>query len=66
VYICICHGISDRRLRQAVSDGAQSFDDLQASTGVGSCCGACEPSVRELVDECRAEGQPRREPAILD
>lgn len=53
MYICICHGISDRHLRDALCRGVNSFEELQACTGVSTCCGACEDSARELVSEVR-------------
>lgn len=52
MYVCICHGISDKRLREEVECGARRFEDLQARTGVATCCGACEPFARELVEQC--------------
>lgn len=55
MYVCVCHGVSDRRLRETVQQGASSFEDLQAATGVGTCCGACEPMARALVEETLVE-----------
>jgi bacterioferritin-associated ferredoxin len=52
MYVCICHRISDTRLREEVECGARRFEDLQARTGVGTCCGACEPFAREFVEKC--------------
>ena len=51
MYVCVCHGISDKRLTQAIQDGARSFEQLQACTGVATCCGACEPCARQVLDE---------------
>ena len=51
VYVCLCQGISEMRLRQAISEGACSFEDLQSCTGVATCCGSCEPCARQLLDE---------------
>jgi len=42
-------------LRETVQQGASSFEDLQAATGVGTCCGACEPMARALVEETLVE-----------
>lgn len=50
MYVCLCHGISESRLQQAILEGAQSFEQLQSCTGVATCCGACEPCARELLD----------------
>ncbi len=51
MYVCICRGISDRRLREVVASGVGSFEELQAETGVATCCGSCEPTARALVEQ---------------
>ena len=51
MYVCVCHGISERRIEQAIRDGARSFEQLQSCTGVATCCGACEPCARRMVDD---------------
>jgi bacterioferritin-associated ferredoxin len=51
MYVCLCHGISEKRLTQAIKDGACSFEQLQSHTGVATCCGACEPCARQMLDE---------------
>ena len=51
MYVCICHGISEKRLTQAVQEGAQSFEQLQARTGVATCCGCCESCARKVLEE---------------
>jgi bacterioferritin-associated ferredoxin len=59
MYVCICHGISENRLAQAIHDGARSFEDLQSCTGVATCCGACETCARQILDErTLASGAP--------
>lgn len=51
MYVCICHGISDGRLREAVACGARSFEEVQACTGVATNCGACEHTARSVIEE---------------
>jgi bacterioferritin-associated ferredoxin len=51
MYVCLCHGISENRLEQAIREGARSFEQLQSCTGVATCCGACEPCAREMLAE---------------
>lgn len=51
MYVCVCHGISERRIEQAIREGARSFEQLQSCTGVATCCGACEPCARQMVDD---------------
>lgn len=51
MYVCICHGISEKRLSQAIQEGARSFEQLQARTGVATYCGACETCARQVLEE---------------
>ena len=64
MYVCVCHGISERRLQEAILEGARSFEQLQSCTGVATCCGACEPCAREMLDcEKLAERTPSAQAA---
>ncbi len=51
MYVCVCHGISEKRIDQAIREGARSFEQLQGCTGVATCCGACEPCARQILDD---------------
>ena len=51
MYVCVCHGVSDKQLHHAVEAGVRSFEQLQACTGVATCCGACEPCAREILED---------------
>ncbi len=57
MYVCLCKGISDRRLHQAVAEGARSFEELQAATGVATCCRSCEPCARGVLYEALDQGE---------
>jgi bacterioferritin-associated ferredoxin len=64
MYVCLCHGISESRLQQAIHEGARSFEQLQSCTGVATCCGACEPCARQMLDTetlARTPAQARAE-----
>jgi bacterioferritin-associated ferredoxin len=58
MYVCLCHGISDKCIGQAIQEGARSFEQLQSCTGVATCCGACEPCARQMLDEA-LDSEPR-------
>ena len=47
--VCICKAVSDRRIRNAVSEGASSLRDVSRELGVGTCCGKCVPQAREVL-----------------
>ena len=51
MYVCICHGLSDKQLHHAVESGVRTFEQLQACTGVATCCGACEACAREFLED---------------
>jgi bacterioferritin-associated ferredoxin len=64
MYICLCHGITDRQIRRAVEQGASSLGEVQLQLPVGGCCGRCEPAARELIRE-HAEQAVAREDAAF-
>jgi len=49
MYICICHGITDRTIREARNRGIASIEQLGAETGCGSTCGSCRPLAAQLL-----------------
>lgn len=49
--VCICHGITEKALREAVREGANTFADLQCHTGVATCCGKCKDCAHGVLDE---------------
>ena len=57
MYVCVCHGISEKRLHQAIEEGVCSFEQLQSCTGVATCCGACEPCARQVLGDRVATGR---------
>lgn len=50
MYICLCHAVTDRDLREAVRDGARNIQDLSYRTGCGTQCGSCVQQTREILD----------------
>ncbi len=49
--ICVCKRVSDREIARHVRAGLD-FDDIQFELGVGTQCGQCECSAREIVAQC--------------
>ncbi|MDM4767470.1 (2Fe-2S)-binding protein [Pelomonas sp. SE-A7] len=48
--VCLCHRVSDRDIRHAVSAGVRNFELLQDETSVASACGSCLDCAREEFD----------------
>lgn len=48
--VCVCKAVSDKHIRRAVNAGeVVSLRDLTREMGVGTCCGKCVPSAREVL-----------------
>jgi bacterioferritin-associated ferredoxin len=52
--VCICRGVSDRKIHQAIDDGAGSVRDLQRC-GIGDECGSCHNALRKMLAAAEAE-----------
>jgi bacterioferritin-associated ferredoxin len=54
--VCLCKGVSDRRLISEIRQGARSVRQLQACCGAGTDCRACVRQIREML---QTQGQAR-------
>lgn len=51
MYVCICNGITENQIRDAISDGVRSLRELRAELGVASCCGKCADCAQQVIHE---------------
>lgn len=51
MYVCLCHGITERNIREAAGSGARSLPDLAARTGCGTGCGCCRELAEEILQQ---------------
>ncbi|TMP85907.1 bacterioferritin [Pseudoalteromonas ruthenica] len=51
MYICLCHGVSDKKIEQAIDDGARSMRDLSKELKVGSQCGKCCNCTKKILNQ---------------
>lgn len=51
--VCLCQGVSDKKVRRAVAEGATSRKKVTRACGAGAGCGGCHSSIREIIDEHR-------------
>ena len=54
MYICLCKGITDTQIREAVERGATQFRQIRKEFDLASQCGKCGISAREIFDESMA------------
>ena len=55
MYICICNAITERDVRECARRGCCSLDELSVELGVGTSCGKCRPTAKEILDETHRE-----------
>ncbi|WP_444889680.1 bacterioferritin-associated ferredoxin [Microbulbifer sp. DLAB2-AF] len=56
MYVCICKGITDRQIKEAVYDGSTSVKALRRQLGVSSQCGRCAEQTKEIISETLGTG----------
>ncbi|WP_374323439.1 bacterioferritin-associated ferredoxin [Aquipseudomonas alcaligenes] len=58
MYVCLCHGVTDGQIREAIYEGCCSYRDVRDSLGVGTQCGKCaclaKQVVRDTLDELQS------------
>ncbi len=55
MYVCLCHGVTDHHIREAVSQGVRSMRELRRELGLCGSCGRCGPHAREVLTEATAD-----------
>ncbi|OWY39857.1 (2Fe-2S)-binding protein [Xenophilus sp. AP218F] len=58
MYVCLCHAVTDKQIRQAVHDGATRMCDLRRELGVASECGKCACCANQLRKDALMELGP--------
>ena len=51
MYVCLCNGITDTQIRDAVNGGAESLRAVRQQLGVANQCGQCACEARALVKD---------------
>ena len=55
MYVCLCMGVTDSQIQDAVREGATTVRGLRKKLGCTGQCGKCKQQVRELRDEVLIE-----------
>ncbi len=51
MFVCLCHGVSDKKIKALIESGTKSIKELQDQCKAGANCGACLFQVKEIFDE---------------
>ena len=49
MYICICNAVTEKQIRQAIAEGAETVTQLREKLDVTAECGMCIESVLECL-----------------
>ncbi|MCW8906150.1 MAG: bacterioferritin-associated ferredoxin [Sedimenticola sp.] len=58
MYVCICHGVTDKQIRTAAESGIDSLEGLSEHLSVATCCGRCADCARQLLRESGVPESP--------
>lgn len=58
MYVCVCHGVTERHIDQAVDRGATRLKDLRRNLRVATGCGACASCARDCLKDSLATRRP--------
>lgn len=53
--VCYCQNVTNGMIKEAVDNGANTLEEVQAMTGAGTVCGSCIENVKHLVDQFVSE-----------
>ncbi len=51
MFVCVCHAVTDRTIREAAARGVATLDQLQCHTGAGASCGCCRGMALQILQE---------------
>lgn len=57
MYVCLCQGITDKDIRDAVNDGCCNYKEVRQTLDIASQCGKCGCLAKQIVKETIAEVQ---------
>ena len=51
--VCICHAVNDRKIQEAVRNGATTVAKVTQRCKAGGDCGACRRDIKQMIDDHR-------------
>ena len=49
MYVCSCHGVTEKDIQKAAKAGANSLQDVKRMTGASTGCGSCADVALEVL-----------------
>ena len=51
MFVCICNSVTDREIREAAKNGANTLEALSQKLKVATCCGRCADCARRILQQ---------------
>ncbi|MFC2971053.1 bacterioferritin-associated ferredoxin [Azotobacter bryophylli] len=64
MYVCLCQGVTDGQIREAIYEGCCSYRDVRQALGVGTQCGKCASQAKQVTRETLAKLQSNQNPTF--
>ncbi|MET0473859.1 MAG: (2Fe-2S)-binding protein [Mycobacterium sp.] len=62
MYVCLCVGVTNQTVAEAIDAGASTSKEVADACGAGTECGRCRRTVRAIIDGRRGGGESQRVP----
>ncbi|NTS77861.1 bacterioferritin-associated ferredoxin [Catenovulum sp. SM1970] len=49
MYICLCNGVTDKQIKEAVQSGCTDLSSIKDKMAVGNQCGKCTKNARKVI-----------------
>ncbi|HYO01153.1 MAG TPA: (2Fe-2S)-binding protein [Mycobacterium sp.] len=66
MYVCLCAGVTNQTVANAVDAGARTSREVADACGAGGECGRCRRTVRAIIDSRRTAEGPRQVPGAQE
>lgn len=50
MYVCICHGVTDKQIEQTIENGAETIGAISQELKVGTQCGQCCSCTKKILN----------------
>ncbi len=56
MYVCVCFAVTDKEIRRAIEDGADTREAVTRACRAGGDCGSCHRQIEAMIEQARADG----------
>jgi bacterioferritin-associated ferredoxin len=58
MYLCLCYGVTDGKIKALIAEGALSLQELQKICQAGTDCGSCVCEIKKLLRQKPKRPEP--------